>query len=215
MFRGDIYRCDDRHPLWNVLAFTQPGGRATPLIYDFDLAGPVVGRHVWFKQVFDAAFVDPASTIQVEVQAQVQRTRSLFDRSVLDRTRAEFMQARGAVEATIERSSADATGKDLAHRYTTAFFDAIADDRSFYRPIVVEGGHPASLDPDGAQPACGQWSGVPAGTPVSAAIETRGSRSRVRILDALWQWTGSFKCDAIHTQPVWIDTAAIGTEYPR
>ena len=43
MFRGDIYRCDERHPLWNVLAFERRGRRAIPLPYDFDLSGPVVG----------------------------------------------------------------------------------------------------------------------------------------------------------------------------
>ena len=95
MFGGDIYRCDERHPLWNVLAVTRSEGHALPLIYDFDLAGPVVGRHVWFKQVFDATYVQPPSNVRVEVLAQVQRTRSLFDRALLDETRAHFLRPPG------------------------------------------------------------------------------------------------------------------------
>jgi hypothetical protein len=39
--------------------------------------------------------------------------------------------------------------------------------------------------------------------------------ARVRILDALWQWTGDNRCDAIRTQPIWIASRAIGTVYPR
>jgi hypothetical protein len=215
MFPGDIYRCDDRHPLWNVLAFARADGRTVPLIYDFDLSGPVVGRHVWFNQVFDADYVDPASSVDVEVQAQVQRTRSLFDRALLDDTRARFVAARPQIEAAIDNSPADAHGKDHAHAYITAFFRNIESDEAFYRPVVVEGEHIAALDFEGKRPVCGESSTVPAGTPVSAPLETREGRVRVRLLDALWQWTGPQRCDAVHTQAVWIDAAAIGTNYPR
>jgi hypothetical protein len=78
MFDGDTYRCDGRHPLWNVLATRRQSPPDVPLIYDFGLAGPVVGRHVWFDQVFDPDFTDPPSSVAVEVESQVQRTRSLF-----------------------------------------------------------------------------------------------------------------------------------------
>ena len=32
MFNGDKYRCDDRHPLWNVTAAVDAGGRARPVM---------------------------------------------------------------------------------------------------------------------------------------------------------------------------------------
>jgi hypothetical protein len=38
---------------------------------------------------------------------------------------------------------------------------------------------------------------------------------QVRLLDALWQWTGDDHCDAMHARTVWLDSRAIGTEYPR
>lgn len=215
MFPGDIYRCDDRHPLWNVLAFTRPGGRTVPMPYDFDLSGPVVGRHVWYPQVFDDAFTVPPSAVMVEVLAQVQRTRSLFERTLLDDTRRYFLGVRDSLIAAIDNADADDSGKRFAHAYLTAFYAAIERDEDFYRPVVVEGGHRASLDAEGTQPACGTESVVPGGTPVSPPLEVRAGRMRVRVLDALWAWTGDNRCDAIHRQPVWLDASAIGTEYPR
>jgi hypothetical protein len=215
MFQGDIYRCDERHPLWNVLALTRSDGRALPVIYDFDLSGPVVGRHVWFKQVFDSGFVQPPSSIAVEVFAQVQRTRSLFPRVLLDETRAHFLGTRDEVMTTIERSVADARGRELARQYVGAFYEAIESDARFYGPVIVDAGHEAFLDAEGRQPACGGFSVVPVGTPVSAPLEVRGEWARVRVLDALWQWTGDNRCDAVHERPVWLPTSAIGTDYPR
>lgn len=215
MFRGDIYRCDERHPLWNVLALQREGKRALPLPYDFDLAGAVVGRHNWFGQVFSEDFVDPPSHVQVEVESQVQRTRSLFDRALLDDTRGHFRGVREAVNSAIERSASDEPGKALARRYVDAFYDAIDSDDRFYGAVIVEGNHQASLDPEGARPACSRSPVIPQGTPVSDPLETRGEYARVRLLDALWQWTGNDRCDAVHRQPVWVPVRAIGTGYPR
>jgi hypothetical protein len=215
MFPGDIYRCDGRHPLWNILAIKRPSGDIVPLMYDFDLSGPVVGRHVWFTQPFDAGFVEPPSAVEVEVLAQVQRTRSLFDRALLDDTRVHFMRARDRVLDTIERSSADDEGKAFARQYVTSFYRAIESDDAFYRPIVVEDGYQAFVDAEGRQPVCGEMTLLPAGTPVSAPLDARGPMRQVRILDALWQWTGDNHCSAIHTRPVWVDARAIGTNYPR
>lgn len=215
MFRGDIYRCDDRHPLWNVLAFDRTDGPDLPLPYDFDLAGPVVGRHIWFDEVFAADFAASGSPIEVEVLAQVQRTRSLFDRSVLDATRAWFVDARPRVEAALAQATVDDEGRRLARRYVDAFYQGITRDERFYGPIVVEGGHRAFLDAEGVQPACGDRSHVPQGTVVSAPLATRDGRVQVRVLDALWTWTGDRRCEAVQREPVWIDSNAIGTDYPR
>ena len=216
MFKGDIYRCDERHPLWNVLAIERKDGKTIPLPYDFDLSGPVVGRHVWFRQVFSDDFVTPPSSVRVEVEAQVQRTRSLFERSLLDETRAHFRDARSKIEDAIARSSADTRGQELAREYIDAFYDSIDTDARFYGPVVIESGHGASLVAGGSQPPCNDRSSiVPAGTPVSAPLEVAGALVRVRVLDALWEWAGENRCDAVHRQPIWIPRAAIGTAYPR
>jgi len=215
MFQGDIYRCDERHPLWNVLAIQRKDARSLPLPYDFDLSGPVVGRHVWFRQVFSPDFVQPPSSVSVEVLAQVQRTRSLFERPLLDETRAYFRAARSKIEEAIAHSSADPRGQELAREYLGAFYDSIDTDARFYGPVVIESGHHASMTAAGSQPACDGRSLVPVGTPVSAPLEVEGALVHVRVLDALWEWAGQNRCDAVHREPVWMPAAAIGTGYPR
>jgi hypothetical protein len=215
MTKNDTYRCDGRHPLWNVLAMQRTSAPAIPLIYDFDLAGAVVGRHVWFDQVFDRSFSVPPSSISVEVQSQVQRTRSVFPRSTLDATRAAFMRARETVLDQIERAPVDDEGRRFAREYVTAFYDAISDE-AFYRPVVVGDGHEAYADAGRIQPACGgARTVVPAGTPVGAALESRGGMVRVRVLDALWRWTADSRCDRIHRESIWIDASAIDADFPR
>jgi len=186
-----------------------------PIIYDFDLSGPVVGRHVWFPHVFDATYVQPPSGVQVEVPAQVQRTRSLFDRALLDDTRAHFLRARAALMQTIERAPVDDGGRTLARDYVEAFYDAIESDARFYTPVIVESGREAFLDAAGSQRACAPSGIIPIGTPVSAPLEVRGAMMRARLLDALWEWIGNNGCDAVHTQPVWVASGAVGSDYPR
>lgn len=216
MFPGDIYRCDDRHPLWNILGLTGRAAGDLPLPYDFDLSGPVVERHVWFGQVFDRTFVEPPSDVRVEVLAQVQRTRTLFERATLDAARRSFIGARGAIDAAIEAADVDRRGRGMARQYADAFFDAITDDARFYQPVIVEGGHTAWLDAEGQRPACGpDRSTIPEGTPVTSMRVDRGGRTQVRLLDALWKWTGNNRCDPVHRQPIWVDSNALGTDYPR
>ncbi len=214
-FPGDIYRCNDRHPLWNVLAFIRREGPALPVMYDFDLAGPVVGRHIWFRQVFDTAFSGSGSAVDVEVLAQVHRTRSLFGRDVLDAARRSFVERRAAIYGAIESSTADPVGRELARQYADSFFGTIQDDHRFYAPVIVEGGHEAFTDAGRTNPACGRNSLVPSGTPVSEPIERREGMVRVRLLDALWEWTGARRCDVVHREPVWIPEAAVGSAYPQ
>ncbi len=214
MFPGDIYRCDDRRPLWNVLAFARPNDTVVPVIYDFDLAGPVVGRHPWFRQVFDTAITPSGSETVVEVVAQVQRTRSLFGRPVLDDARRRFRETRAAVLAAIEQASVDDAGRELARRHASAFYDAITDE-AFYRPVIAEGGVFPALDAAASRPACPEGSPAPAGTLVGDVLEREGDMVRVRLLDVLWQWTGSRRCDIVHRQPVWIPANAVSPDYPR
>ena len=96
----DTYRCDERKPLWNVLAFTRDDS-AFPVPKDFDLSGIVTGRHLWFGDVYNPSFVEPPSPIDVEVISQVQRARTLFTRDVLDAARQEFVDQRHVQQCAI------------------------------------------------------------------------------------------------------------------
>ncbi len=76
----DTYRCNDTTPIWNVLGFIKSEGMAVPVMHDFDIAGMVTTRHTWFGKVFNRAFAE--SEAEVEVLAQVQRTRSVSSRAI-------------------------------------------------------------------------------------------------------------------------------------
>jgi hypothetical protein len=212
--RNDRYRCDAAKPLWNILVFSRDAARDTALMYDFDLSGMVTGSHVWFSRVLDEGFSASRSRPEVEVVSQLQHTRSLFARQDLDAARAQFMRHRREAFAALRESDVDSKGRQIIERYLTAFFDAIATEDAFYRPVVVGPTH-AYADADGAQPACPSADAVPVGTPVGPALERRGDRVRVRLLDALWHWIGRRRCDAIRQGTVWIEQRAIGTDYPR
>ena len=214
MFKGDSYRCDAQHPLWNVTAAVGADGRARPLMYDFDVSGMVAGQHRWFKDVFNVAFVSTSSPIDVEVLSQVQRTRTLFDRSVLDSTRQRFVQRKADAHRIVESATLDARGRQQITRYLDAFYEAIGSDEAFYRPVVTAKGTVAFADASGNSPACPARSTIPIGTPVSEPIETSGPRVKVMLLDALWHWAPPVKCDGIHAGAVWISADAIGDDFP-
>ncbi|MGE0448624.1 MAG: hypothetical protein AB7Q29_03485 [Vicinamibacterales bacterium] len=211
----DVYRCNARQPLWNVHAFARYGQTALPVVYDFDLAGPVVGRHIWFDEVFDASFAASGSPIDVEVLAQLQHARSVLSREVLEATRRTFEDAKAAVYAAIESAPVDEAGRRLARQYADAFYGIVGDDSRFYSPVIVDSGHTAFARNDAATPACGANSEVPVGTPVGPVLERRRDLVLLRLLDASWHWTGTRRCDVVHRQPVWIRAAAIATDYPR
>jgi len=210
----DTYRCDGRHPLWNILAFTRDG-RTTPVIYDFDVSGMVAGRHHWFDDVYNEAFVASKSRPAVEVLGQLQRTRSLFQRDVLDATRASFLERKDAVYAALHDAPLDEDGRSTIKEYADSFFDAIASDEAFYRPVVVARDAMAWRDEERKERACGTRSGIPPGTPVTEPLESRGSMARVILLDVFWRWAAPDVCTAVHRDAVWIDRAAIGRNYPR
>jgi hypothetical protein len=209
----DIYRCNQPKPLWNVLAFDRGNGRTALVIKDFDLAGIVVGGHPWFKEIFTDAFVPSKSKHETEVVAQVQRTRSLFPRAQLDAERRHFTDRKAAVYAAIDKADVDARGRQVARAYADAFYAAIADDATYYRPVVAKESVQVFADAGRAAPACGAKDLVRVGTPVNV-IEKSGTMSRVVLLDIMWRWAQADPCPAILRGPVWISTDAISADYP-
>lgn len=211
----DRYRCDARKILWNVFAFRKADGTAIPLMYDFDIAGMVVGKHDWFPKVYNGSFVTSKSHREIEVLSQVQRTRSLFPRAVLDATRRSFVDRKDAAFREVDQSTIDEEGKRQVREYLTAFFAAIELDEAFYLPVVVKEGTQAFSDPAGEQPVCGSASSIPIGTPVSRALNRNGDMVQVSLLDALWRWATPVKCDGVKNGPVWVAERAVGTKYPN
>jgi hypothetical protein len=205
----DTYRCDQHKPLWNLLALRRGNG-AFPLMKDFDLSGIVTGEHPWFKDVYNPAFAD--SWIDVEVLGQVQRTRSLFPRNVLDAARRELLEKRGAVEQAIADAVVDAQGRESARAYTRSFYEAIGSDAAFYRPVVVRSDTRLYTDPSRANEACGPGEAIPLGTPVKE-LRRADAMANVILLDSMWRW-GPRGCDAVHRGSVWIESAAMSSDYP-
>ena len=208
----DVYRCDASKPLWNVLAFDR-GGAATLMMKDLDLAGVVVGTHGWFDTVWNRAFVASKSPLEIEVLSQVQRTRALFPRGVLDETRRHFVERKDAILSAIEHGAADPEGRELARSYAAAFFAAIGDDRSFYRPVVARADVRIFTDAEGTREACRAGDVMRAGTPVNE-IRREGSMSQVIVLDAQWRWASKNECNTVQNGPVWIASDAIETDFP-
>ena len=198
----DYYRIDHTHPLWTVLAAKRSDGTAFPVMYDFDLSGIVTGKHPWFARVFDEAFLPSKSHPAIEVLGQLQRTRLLWERPDLDRTRAHFMRVKAAVYATLERADVDGDGRENARAYLDAFFAAIATDEAFYLPTVDGGSLLPYVDAEGTRDAC-RGDRIPAGTVVSKPLERRNGRVRVRLLDVTWHF--ALRCSAIREAPVWIE----------
>lgn len=211
--QGDRYRCDDYKPLWNVLAFERADGTTTLVASDFDLAGVVVGRHAWFSKVYNAGFLPSPSPVAIEVLSQVQRTRSLFDRAVLDAERRRLVDRKGDVLAAIDAAAVDSRGRDLARAYVTAFFGDITNDDEFYRPVVARLNERVYSDTHQGHDACGPRDAIPVGTPVNELQHT-GSMTQVLVLDALWRWSPPHACKAVQDGPVWINSDAISRDYP-
>jgi hypothetical protein len=203
----DVYRCNPTTPIWNILGLIRSEGMAIPIMHDFDISGMVTTRHTWFTKVFNRAFAK--SEAEVEVLAQVQRTRSVFPRDVLDATRREFVGRKAAAYEALADSPIDDAGEAAARSYLDAFFAAIETDEAFYGPMIVAR-TPLMADAAGSRTACPEE--APPGTPVSAPLETSGDKSRVVVLDALWHWAE--KCEAVRLNPVWIPTAVISESYP-
>jgi len=214
MADGDRYRCDGRHPLWNIVAAASSDGKARPIPYDFDVSGIVTGHHPWFDDVFNAAFTATKSPAETEVVAQVQRTRSLFTRAELDAARREFVGRKRDAYAVLEQSALDGGGQKIARRYLDSFYRAIETDEAFYRPVVAVPNTRIYAD-ENRQALCSAAGPIPPGTPVSDPLKNSGSLVQVWILDALWHWAAPARCDAIREGPLWIEANTISQDYPK
>ena len=210
MAPGDGYRCDARKKLWNMAAFRTSSG-AVPVLEDFDLAGPVTGRHVWFDHVFPRGFA--ATDTDTEAIAQVQRARTLFDRALLNRMRQDFESRRDAITRAIDQAPVDAHGAQLARAYVDAFYRAIGDDRAFYRPVIAREGIRIFQDAAGDTDACGKGDTAPVGTPFNE-LRRQNGRAEVQVLDALWHWAPPHECVPIHKNAVWIDPSGVSADFP-
>jgi len=210
----DTFRCNARHPLWNIIAVVDPSGRARPAPYDFDVSGIVAGKHRWFGDVFNEAFLPSRSHPAIEVLGQVQRTRTLFARTDLDAARAHFVEKKSDAYRTLSAATLDDAGREIAKHYLDAFFESIASDDAFYRPVVVAPNTTAYADSGRTKPVCPSRSAVPIGTAVSNAPESDGQMMKVALLDVTWYWGPPVKCPAVHQSPVWIDSSAVSRDYP-
>jgi hypothetical protein len=209
----DVYRCDASKPLWNMAAFERADDPPALVLKDFDIAGMVVGHHIWFATVFNPAFVPSKSEIAIEALAQIQRTRTLFTRAELDAERQAFLGHKTALYAVVEQADVDAHGRDLAREYLDAFFVAIAGDQAFYRAVVTQPRVQVYADAARSAEACGKGDVMPVGTPVNE-LQRSGSMSQVVVLDALWRWAPPHQCETVQHGPVWIASAAISTDFP-
>ena len=214
MTADDAYRCNARHPLWNVIAAASADGKARPLMHDFDVAGMVAGSHAWFKNVFNPAFVPSRSHTEVEVLAQVQRTRALFSRAELDAVRADFVKRKPDAYRALAGATIDGAGKRRAQEYLDAFYLAIGSDDAFYRPVVTAEGARLYSNKNRAV-VCSSRGVIPVGTPVSAPLQTEGTVIQVHVLDALWYWAEPVSCPAVRQGPVWIDADAVSRDFPK
>ena len=212
MTDDDTYRCDARRKLWNVIALR--GTRSLPLIYDFDVSGMVAGEHRWFNQIFNEAFLPSRSHAAIEVLSQVQRTRTLFDRSVLDQTRRWFVARKDEIYRALDLAPLDDPGRARIREYADSFFGGIEADDAFYRPVVTGGDAMPYRSDDRAAAFCPAAGPIPAGTPVSEPLETSGDMVRVVLLDALWHWIARADCPDLRRNAVWIERSAISSDFP-
>lgn len=212
----DRYRCDARLKLWNVIAAKMSGGKARPIMYDFDVSGMVTGSHRWFQNVYNRAFVASQSAREVEVIGQLQRTRSLFSRRLLDETRRRFADKRDAAYSALEAAPLDERGRGHIREYMDAFYREIGTDEDFYRPVVVE---PDTMLRSAGSPnapaVCTSRGPVPVGTPVSEPLASRNGMINVVVLDALWHWGPRAKCPAVQSGTAWIEAGAVSRDYPE
>ena len=160
-----------------------------PLIHDFDLAGssPRATRGSRRCSIAHSATARPKWKCWRRSNG---RARSF--RAICSTRRAE----------PSPHGSPLLTGRSLTARWTTPAGRRRDLPRCLLRGDRDRGGvlspgdcgaHARLADADGSRPSCPEE--APPGTPVSTVLETSGDKSRVIVLDALWQW--SEKCETV------------------
>jgi hypothetical protein len=213
MTAEDTYRCDARRILWNVMAL-RAAGRTFPLIYDFDVSGMVAGHHLWFGQVYNEAFLPSKSHPEIEVLGQLQRTRALFSREVLDATRKRFIERKADAYALLKQAPLDEPGRQRIQEYIDAFYKNIESDDAFYRPVVTAPNTLPYATAERSAAVCNDRGAIPIATAISEPIATRGSMIQVVLLDTQWHWATPVKCPEIHQGAVWIESSAVSSDFP-
>jgi hypothetical protein len=214
MTADDKFRCDARRILWNVTAL-RARDRTFPLIYDFDVSGMVAGHHLWFGDVYNEAFIPSKSHPEIEVLGQLQRTRALFTRDVLDATRKRFIERKADAYAALKQAPLDEGGRKRIQEYVDAFYRGIESDSAFYRPVVTAPDTMPYTTPDRGAIVCADRGAIPVGTAISEPLATRGSMIQVVLLDTQWNWATPVKCPEIHKGAVWIESSAVSKDFPK
>jgi hypothetical protein len=214
MTADDSYRCDARRILWNVMVL-RGGGRTFPLIYDFDVSGMVAGHHLWFGEVYNDAFLPSKSRPEIEVLGQLQRTRTLFSRQVLDATRKRFIERKADAYGVLKQAPLDEAGRKRIQEYMDAFYKGIESDAAFYRPVVTVANTLPYSNAERSDTMCIDRGPIPIGTAISEPLATRGSMIQVVLLDTQWNWATPVKCPEIHKGAVWIESSAVSKEFPK
>jgi hypothetical protein len=214
-FPSDHYRCDARHPLWNITIAAREDGTRIPVVHDFDLAGMVTGRHPWFATVFPRRFGEAMSEPEIEVLAQLEHARTLFTRAELDRARDEFLRHKDEAIRALKQADVDQAGKRIIFSYLDAFVRTIDSEQAFYRPMITRA-TPVYAEAARLRPVCVEAGPAPIGTLVddvrseSGSGDETGKLVQVVVLDALWHWAPPVGCEAVRRGPVWIPRSAIG-----
>src|SRR5262245_99636 len=214
MTAEDSYRCDARRILWNVTAL-RAGDRTFPLIYDFDVSGMVAGHHLWFGDVYNEAFLTSKSHPEIEVLGQLQRTRALFKRDVLDATRKRFVERKADAYSALKQAPLDEAGRKRIQEYMDAFYRGIESDEAFYRPVVTAANTLPYANAGRSDTLCIDRGPIPIGTAVSETLATRGAMMQVVLLDTQWNWATPVKCPEIHKGAFWIETSAVSKDFPK
>jgi hypothetical protein len=164
--------------------------------------------------VYNEAFVSSKSHPEVEVLGQLQRTRALFSRDVLDATRARFMERKAEAYRALQEAPLDEPGRRRIQEYLDGFYNAIGSDSAFYRPVVTAPNTMPYTTAERTAVVCKDRGVVPIGTTVGEPLATRGSMIQVILLDTQWNWATPVTCPEIHKGAVWIESSAVSKEFP-
>jgi hypothetical protein len=179
------------------------------------VSGMVAGQHLWFGEVYNEAFLPSKSHPEIEVLAQLQRTRALFSREVLDATRKRFVERKADAYGLLKQAPLDDAGRKRIQEYMDAFYKGIESDGAFYRPVVTAPEALPYANAERSSAVCIDRGPIPIGTAISEPLATRGSMIQVVLLDTQWNWATPVKCPEIHKGAVWIETSTVSKEFPK